>query len=53
MSQEKVDKKRYERDHRRSIIRKKKIEEALSIVCVSVIGLAIVGWIGFSIYTKD
>ena len=33
-------------------IGKKKIEEALSIVCVSVIGLAIVGWIGFSIYTK-
>ncbi|SOC08274.1 hypothetical protein [Pseudobutyrivibrio ruminis] len=52
MSQEKVDKKRYEREHRRSIIRKKKLEEALSILCVAVIGLAIVVWIGFSIYTK-
>lgn len=52
MSQEKVDKKKYEKTHRRSLLRKKKLEEFLSIACVSIIGLAIVGWIGFSIYTK-
>ncbi len=52
MSQEKVDKKKYEKTHRRSLLRKKKLEEVLSIACVSVIAIAIVGWIGFSIYTK-
>ncbi|MBE5912297.1 hypothetical protein [Pseudobutyrivibrio sp.] len=52
MSQEKVDKKKYEKTHRRSLLRKKKLEEFFSIACVSIIGLAIVGWIGFSIYTK-
>lgn len=52
MSQEKVDKKKYDKAHRESLVRKKKFEEAISIVCVSIIAVAIVGWIGFSIYTK-
>ncbi len=52
MSQQKVDQKKYDKTHRRSILRKKKIEEVLSIACVSIIGLAIVAWVGFSIYTK-
>ena len=52
MSQEKVNQKKYDKTHRKSILRKKKLEEALSLVVVFVIGVAIVGWIGFSIYTK-
>ncbi|WP_028235510.1 hypothetical protein [Pseudobutyrivibrio sp. MD2005] len=52
MSQQKVDQKKYDRVHRKSLVRKKKIEETMSIICVAVIGLFIVGWIGFSIYTK-
>ena len=52
MSQEKVDQKKYDKAHRRSILRKKKIEEALSLVCVGVIAVAIVVWIGFSVYNK-
>ena len=52
MSQEKVDQKKYDRTHRKSLVRKKKIEEFLSITCVAVITIAIVAWVGFSIYTK-
>ena len=52
MSQEKVDKKKYEKTHRRSLLRKKKLEEFLSIACVCVIAIGIIGWIGFSVYTK-
>ena len=52
MSQEKVDQKKYDKTHRRSLLRKKRLEEFLSIACVSIIGLAIIGWIGFSVYTK-
>ena len=32
--------------------KKKKIEEIASLVCVSIIAIAIVGWIGFSVYKK-
>lgn len=52
MSQEKVDQKKYDRVHRKALVKKRKIEEAMSIVCVAAIGLFIVAWIGFSIYTK-
>ena len=52
MSQEKVDQKKYNKQHRKSLVRKKKFEEALSVICVSVIAVAIVAWIGFSIYNK-
>lgn len=52
MSQEKVDKKKFEKTHRRSLLRKKKLEEFLSIACVCVIAVGIVAWIGFSVFTK-
>lgn len=52
MSQQKVDQKKYDKTHRKSLVRKKKIEEALSIACVGIIAVAIVVWIGFSIYKK-
>ena len=52
MSQEKVDKKKFEKTHRRSLLRKKKLEEFLSIACVCVIAVGIVTWIGFSVFTK-
>jgi len=50
MSQAKVDQKKYDKTHRKSLVRKKKFEEVLSICCVSVIGIAIAAWIGYSIY---
>jgi predicted PurR-regulated permease PerM len=52
MSQQKVDQKKLDKTNRRSLVRRKKIEEALSIACVCVIAVAIVVWIGFSIFTK-
>ncbi|MBO6129831.1 MAG: hypothetical protein J6P79_13205 [Pseudobutyrivibrio sp.] len=52
MSQEKVDQKKYDKLHRKSLLRKKKLENALGIACVSIISVAIVAWIGFSVYKK-
>lgn len=52
MSQQKVDQKKLDKKNRRSILRKKKIEEIASIAVASIIGLAIVVWVGFSVYTK-
>ena len=52
MSQQKVDQKKLDKKNRRSTLRKKKLEEVLSLVVVAIIGLAIVVWVGFSVYTK-
>ncbi len=52
MSQQKVDQKKLDKKNRKSILRKKKIEEFLSIAVVSIVGVAIVAWVGYSIYTK-
>ena len=52
MSQEKVEQKKHDRLHRRSLVRKKKIEYVLSVTCVVVVAVAIFTWIGFSVYAK-
>ena len=52
MSQAKVDQKKYDRIHRKSLVRKRKIEEVMSLICVAVIAIFVVAWIGYSIYTK-
>ena len=52
MSQQKVDQKKLDKKNRKAIVKKRKIEEFLSMAIVAVIGLAIIGWVGFSIYTK-
>ncbi len=52
MSQQKVDQKKVDKKNRRSTLRKKKIEEILSLALVSVIAIAIVAWVGYSIYSK-
>ena len=52
MSQQKVDQKKIDKKNRRSTLRKKKIEEVLSLAVVAIIGIAIVVWVGFSVYTK-
>jgi len=52
MSQVKVEQKKHDKLHRKSLVRKKKIEYIFSIACVCIIGVAILSWIGFSVYTK-
>lgn len=51
MSQSKVDKRRYEKKHRKEIMRKQKIKKVLAITATVAVILAIVGSIaGVSIY---
>ena len=50
MSQEKVDRYKKEKANRKQIMRKKKMENLLRKCVVGIVGLILVGWIGYSAY---
>ena len=52
MSQEKVNKRKEEKRNRKKIMQKEKRERMLASVLGVVIAAAIVGWAGFSIYSR-
>ena len=52
MSQAKVDKNKALKANRSKIVKKKKMEYIISMTFVTIIAVAIIGWIGYSIYTK-
>ena len=52
MSQAKVDRYKYEKAHRKEIMRKEKRKKILSGVLASFIAVAVVGWIGFNVYNS-
>lgn len=50
MSQKKVDQYKYEKNHRKDIMRKQKSVHALRSVVMGVVALVLVGWLGYSAY---
>ncbi|MBO6215442.1 MAG: hypothetical protein J6N76_07895 [Lachnospiraceae bacterium] len=52
MSQEKVDQHKAEKKNRKKLNKKARIRHIISAVAGALICLALVGWIGFSVYTK-
>lgn len=50
MSQEKVNRYKEEKANRKEILAKEKRKQAITKVCAGVIALALVGWIGYSVY---
>ena len=50
MSQEKVNRYKEEKANRKEILAKEKRKQAVTKVCAGVIALALVGWIGDSVY---
>ncbi|MDO4311452.1 MAG: hypothetical protein Q4C52_00020 [Eubacteriales bacterium] len=50
MSQAKVDRYKQEKANRRQNMRKEKMKQALRRVVVGVLGLALIGWLGYSAY---
>ncbi len=50
MSQEKVDRYKKEKANRKQIMRKEKMQNALRKCIVSVIGILLICWIGYSVY---
>lgn len=50
MSQEKVDRYKQEKANRKKIMRKQKLQNTVRKIVISVAGLAVVGWIGYSAY---
>lgn len=52
MSQAKVDRYKYEKAHRKEIMRKEKRKKILNGVLASLVAVAIVGWVGFNMYSS-
>lgn len=50
MSQEKVNRYKEEKAKRKEILAKEKRKQAIAKVCAGVIALALVCWIGYSVY---
>ena len=48
MSQEKVDKYKQEKANRKQNMKKEKVKQAFRRVVVGVLGIALVGWLGYS-----
>lgn len=50
MSQEKVNRYKEEKANRKEILAKEKRKQTLTKVCAGAVALALVGWIGYSVY---
>ncbi len=50
MSQAKVDRNKEVKKNRKKIVRKEKMERRLTAIGGAILGIAIVGWAGFSVY---
>lgn len=50
MSQQKVDRYKYEKANRKQLMRKRRIKVMIEKAAISVVALALVGWLGFSVY---
>ncbi len=50
MSQEKVDRYKQEKANRRQNMKKEKAKQAFRRCAVGVLGLALIGWLGYSAY---
>lgn len=50
MSQKKVDQYKYEKTHRKEIMRKQKTMHAVRSVVMGVVALVLIGWLGYSAY---
>lgn len=50
MSQEKVERYKKEKANRKELMKKEKRKAMLTKIACSIVALALVGWIGFSVY---
>ncbi len=52
MSQEKVDRYKEQKANRKKIMAREKREKFLVKLCASLVALALVGWLGYSVYDR-
>lgn len=50
MSQEKVNRYKEEKAKRKELLAKEKKKQMIARICAGLIGLALVGWVGYSVY---
>ena len=52
MSQAKVDNYKKSKANRQKIMKREKIMQRLELVCIALVCVVFVGWIGYSVYAK-
>lgn len=50
MSQAKVDRYKAEKANRKKNLKKEKLKRSIATACGTVVGIAVIGWIGYSAY---
>lgn len=50
MSQKKVEQYKYEKSHRKEIMRKQKMMHGVRSAIMGIVAIALVGWLGYSAY---
>ena len=50
MSQAKVDRYKQEKANRKKTMKKEKMKRTLSTGCAAIVGVAVIGWVGYSAY---
>ena len=53
MSQAKVDYHKEQKYHRKKLVKKQKVQRVVGTIAATVVAVALIGWVGFSMYNKQ
>lgn len=53
MSQAKVDYNKEQKYNRKKLVKKQKIERVIGTIAATLVAVALIGWVGFSMYNKQ
>ena len=53
MSQAKVDYNKEQKYHRKKLVKKQKVQRVVGTIAATVVAVALIGWVGFSMYNKQ
>ena len=53
MSQAKVDYNREQKYNRKKLVKKQKVQRVVGTIAATVVAVALIGWVGFSMYNKQ
>lgn len=53
MSQVKVDYNKEQKYNRKKLVKKQKIERVIGTIAATLVAVALIGWVGFSMYNKQ
>ena len=53
MSQAKVDYNKEQKYNRKKLVKKQKVQRVVGTIAATVVAVALIGWVGFSMYNKQ